>query len=81
MRIVQILSHVRPTLLISARMVSSGTVEYNQLTIPKVYIIVQLGLNPVNDTSKPNLHLNCIVLGLVRAKVFTENTHQHNERD
>jgi hypothetical protein len=26
-------------------------------------------------------YLNCIVLGLVRAKVCTENTHQHNELD
>ena len=62
-------------------MVISGTVEYKQLTIRTVNKIVQLGLNPVNDTSKPNLHLNCIVLGLVRAKVCTENTHQHNELD
>ena len=42
MRIVQILSHVRPTLLISARMIISGTVEYKQLTICTVYS-VQLG--------------------------------------
>ena len=56
-------------------------VEYKQLTIPTVYRIVQLGLNPVHDTSKPNLHLNCIELGLVRAKVCTVSTHQHNELD
>jgi hypothetical protein len=41
-------------------MVISCTVEYIQLTIHTVYRIVQLGPNPVHDTSKPNLHLNCI---------------------
>jgi hypothetical protein len=70
MRIVLILSHVRQTLLILARMVISCTVEYKQLTIPTVYRIGKLGLNPVHDTSKPNLHLNCKVLGLVRANTM-----------
>ena len=43
-----------------ARIVISCTVEYKQLTS------VQLGPNPFHET---NLHLNCKVLGLVRAKV------------
>jgi hypothetical protein len=60
-----------------ARMVVSCTVEYRQLTICTVYSVVQLGPNPVHETSKPNLHFNCKVIGLVWAKVRTENTHQH----
>ena len=48
MRIVQILSHVMPTLPISARMVISCTVEYKQLTICTVYS-GQLGPNPVHE--------------------------------
>ena len=48
-----------------ARIVISCTVEYKQLTMCTVYS-VQLGPNPFHET---NLHLNCKVLGLVRAKV------------
>ena len=43
--------------------VISCTVENKQLTIctRTVYSVVQLGLNPVHDISKPYLHLNCKV--------------------
>jgi hypothetical protein len=64
-----------------ARMVISYTVEYTQLTICTVYSVVQLGPSPVHERSKPNMHLNFKVLGLVRAKMYTENTHQHKKLD
>ena len=55
-----------------ARLVISCTVEYKHLTICIVYSVVQLGPNPFYLTSKPNLHLDCKVLGLVRAKVCSQ---------